>query len=583
MSAAALLLPLLTLALPLLLACAWVLPARWHPWLHRLTALAPLPALLLALFAPADLSLMLPGVLFGGLWLLDSLARALLVATALLWLLAGLYALRYPLATDEKTPDDGGQPGGSARRFQVFWLLTLAGNLGLLVSRDIAGFYTCFALMTFAGYGLVVHTGRAAARRAGRIYLVMAVIGEMLILSGLILAAAGAGAPALQMLPDAIAGHRHGAWLAALLWLGFGAKAGLAGLHMWLPLAHPVAPTPASAVLSGAMIKAGLLGWLLTLPLGIITLPWAEIALIAALVAALGGALIGVTQQQAKAVLAYSSISQMGLITVIVAAGLIAPGLWPVLGPAALLYALHHALAKGALFLGVNGLAPRWRPLLWLPALSLAGLPLTTGAAAKLTMKAGLYDLAFPGLMLWLSLAAVGTTLLMLRFMFCLQREAGDKVPAGLMQGVTMVAVLASVTGVVWAVPGMGADWGARWGDAGDLFGLFWPVVVGLIIGGGCWAGAPVRFVRSAQPTRAASAGVPAGDVVVVIERVVRGIGRLWARRPGKDWRWEKVVQWEDEHLRRIGNVALKLERHLQRWPIILFILLALVLAGLLV
>ncbi|WP_111656065.1 complex I subunit 5 family protein [Isoalcanivorax indicus] len=577
MSPFALWMPALTLALPLLLACAWALPARWHGLLHRLTALAPLPALLLALLAPTDLTLLLPDVLLGGFWLLDDLARALLTATALLWLLAGLYALRYPLAAEKKPTDEGGQPGGSARRFQVFWLLTLAGNLGLLVSRDIAGFYTCFALMTFAGYGLVVHTGRAAARRAGRLYLVMAVIGEMLILSGLILAASGAGAPALQSLPEAIAGHRHSAWLAALLWLGFGVKAGLAGLHMWLPLAHPVAPTPASAVLSGAMIKAGLLGWWLTLPLGLSALPWAEIAVIAALVAALGGALIGVTQQQAKAVLAYSSISQMGLITVMMAAGLMAPGLWPVLGPATLLYALHHALAKGALFLGVNGLAPRWRPLLWLPALSLAGLPLTTGAAAKLTMKAGLYELAFPGLMLWLSLAAVGTTLLMVRFMFCLQREAGDTAPAGLMQGATLAAVLASVTGVVWAVPGMAADWGQRWAGAGDLWGLVWPVGVGVLVGGACRA----VWLRSARTTTRGP-GVPAGDIVVLIEAAVRGVIRLWQRRPGKDWRWEKVVQWEDQHLHQIGDLALRAERHLQRWPVMLFVLLALILSGLL-
>jgi len=90
-------------------------------------------------------------------------------------------------------------------------------------------------------------------------------------------------------------------------------------LHFWLPLAHPVAPTPASAVLSGAMIKAGLLGWLLTLPLSETALPqWGTLMIMVGALASIGAALIGVCQHQAKAVLAYSSISQMGLITIMV-------------------------------------------------------------------------------------------------------------------------------------------------------------------------------------------------------------------------------------------------------------------------
>ena len=108
--------------------------------------------------------------------------------------------------------------------------------------------------------------------------------------------------------------------MALLLWLGLGVKAGVIGLHVWLPLAHPVAPAPASAVLSGAMIKAGLLGWLTVLPLGMESLSpammqFGNVVLVAGFAAAFGAALYGIWQSHPKAILAYSSISQMGMLT----------------------------------------------------------------------------------------------------------------------------------------------------------------------------------------------------------------------------------------------------------------------------
>jgi len=190
------------------------------------------------------------------------------------------------------------------------------------VAGDIASFYSFFAIMTFAAYGLVVHDGSPQARRAGRIYLVMAVLGEMALLAGLLpVRFRGAKRHASGAAP-AIADAENRNLILGLLIAGFGVKAGLPLLHFWLPLAHPVAPTPASAVLSGAMIKAGLLGWLLTLPLSETALPqWGTLMIMVGALASIGAALIGVCQHQAKAVLAYSSISQMGLITIMVGGG----------------------------------------------------------------------------------------------------------------------------------------------------------------------------------------------------------------------------------------------------------------------
>lgn len=435
MSALALLLvPTLPLAL-LALAC---LPGQ-RTRVSRLAPWAALPALLLALAGGPDDDVALRWILLGSVLGVDAHTRVFLAFTALLWLAAGLHA-RGHLRDDARRD-----------RFNVLWLATMAGNFGLIVARDVATFYTAFALMTFAAYGLVIHSGSREALRAGRVYLTMAVLGEGLIVAGLLMAASLIATPllpTLAQLAPAIAAAPQRDLIIAFLWLGFGIKAGLPLLHMWLPLAHPVAPVPASAVLSGAMIKAGLLGWLNTLPLGLASLPtWGTLAMAAGLVAAFGAALIGIHQKRAKTVLAYSSVSQMGLITVGVGAGLVAPALWPLLAPAVALYALHHGLAKGALFLGV---AVAHHPgsrvpaaLLWvalaLPGLSLAGL-MTSGVLAKLTLKAALATGAatpgwwalLPGL---LGVAAVGTTALIARYLWLLRGEQRRHAPAGAATG----------------------------------------------------------------------------------------------------------------------------------------------------
>lgn len=410
---------LLAVCLPLLYP-VMALPAGWKKAMRYALPLLPLPALILALATEPGWQLELPWLLNGGLWGMDELRRLFLLLTALLWTVAGLYAVGYLQAE-------------YLRRFCVCWGLTLAGNLGLTVAVDIASFYSFFALMTFAGYGLVVHEGTGEAFRAGRVYLVMAVLGEMAILAGLLIASAAADSQMLYDLPAAIADSPQRNLMIALLVAGFGVKAGLPMLHFWLPLAHPVAPTPASAVLSGAMIKAGLLGWLVTLPFGETALPgWGALMIVAGAVGALGAAALGVFQQRPKAVLAYSSISQMGLMVLLVGAALADPERAPVLFSVIALYALHHGLAKGSLFLSAGVSLPSEamaRATVWLlialPGLSLAGLPFTSGALAKLAMKEGLsedkLDFALAGYLSPLMTAgAVATLLLVLRYMWTL-------------------------------------------------------------------------------------------------------------------------------------------------------------------
>ena len=250
----------LVVLLPLLAAClAGHGRARGLVWLAL--PWLPLPALLMAALV-SDARVDVPWLLQGARWQIDALRVPFLAAAALLWSAAGLYARGYQ--------------SGDARAglFLVCWCLCLAGNLWLILAGDAAGFYAGFALMTFAAWGLVVHARSARALQAGRVYISMALLGELAMLAGLLLASEAAdGSMVLSDMAAAIPDAPHQGWIVALLVAGFGVKAGLPVLHFWLPLAHPVAPTPASAVLSGAMIKAGLLGWLFLLPLGLTELP----------------------------------------------------------------------------------------------------------------------------------------------------------------------------------------------------------------------------------------------------------------------------------------------------------------------
>lgn len=498
--------------LPLALVLAWIVPPL-RATVGRLLPLAPLPALALAVFGHDGLALSLDYMLLGSLIGIQALTRVFLGFTAVLWIAGAIHARGY-LADD---------PHRS--RFEVFWLAALSGNIGLIVALDIATFYLFFALMTFSAYGLVIHKRDADSLRAGRLYLVMAVLGEGLILTGLLLAAHANSlitpfVPLIADLPAAILISPHQDFIIACLWLGFGVKAGLPLLHMWLPLAHPVAPIPASAVLSGAMIKAGVLAWLLLLPLGLVHAPaWGSLIVAIGIAAALGAAVVGVQQHTAKTVLAYSSISQMGFLSVAVGAALLDPTLWSLLAPVAALYALHHGLAKGALFLGVaiahhpGGRlgAATWAALA-LPGLLLAGV-LPSGILAKLGLKEILKMAGdAPGWWAWLPVllacAALGTTLLIARYLYLL-RTPLDNARAPTRVWLGWLLALAAALAAPFLLPVV--EWGGRWpGSLREIMDLAWPPLLGVALAVWAWRG-------QWRPLP-----IPAGDVLLVIEAVVR-------------------------------------------------------------
>ena len=349
----------------------------------RATPVAAVPALLLVVAGQSGASLHVPWLGQHAVLGLDAVGRIFLGFTSVLWLTSGWYARAY-LAHDPNPV-----------RFHLFFLLAMAGNFGLILASDVPTFYACFTLMGLASAGLVLHRGDAEAVRAGRVYLALAMLGEVLIFTGFVFLTVSGGTTQIAEL------HRGVFSQPALLLLlaGFGIKAGALSLHFWLPLAHPAAPVPASAVLSGAMLKAGLLGWIRFLPLGEAAMPLSGFTLISAgLGAAVLGTFVGVVQKNPKTVLAYSSISQMGIITTGIGIGALRPESWLDIQWAVLIYATHHALAKGALFLGIGPAHAAQTRLqvitarvgLLLPALALAGAPFTSGGLAKVAIKSNI-------------------------------------------------------------------------------------------------------------------------------------------------------------------------------------------------
>ncbi len=392
--------------------------------------IASLPAIWLGLADVTGLSV--DWLILGTHFSLDTTRRIILLLTGILWATSGLFAGSY-LKDDTRRSE-----------FSFYYGAAMAGNFGLLISADAASFYTFFALMTFASYGLVIHSRTPSARQAARVYLVMAIIGELFIISALFLAVQSAGSMLLADIPPALAEASNGPVIFLLGLIGFGVKVGAIPLYFWLPLAHPAAPAPASAVLSGAMIKAGLIGWMHLAPIGLAE--WSFISLLMVslgFTAALGAVIIGLAQVDPKTNLAYSSISQMGLMTVFLGIGLYGGFPAELLLPAIALYAFNHGTAKALLFMGTAlpaKVGGSWRILMWaglgLGVLAIAGGPLTGGLWTKYLLKTFLGKTSLPGVqffLLLLSFSAIGTTLLLSRFLHLLYRikaPAENKAPA---------------------------------------------------------------------------------------------------------------------------------------------------------
>lgn len=517
-----------------------------------------LPAVLVGLFGPTG-TVDYPWLFLGARLGLDQVDALFLLFSGLVWTVAGAFA-------------EACMRGEGRRRFFVFFLLAMAGNLGALVAQDLPSFYGCFALMSFAAYGLVLHSGTDRAAHAARVYIVLVLVGEAALALAMLLAVGQLGftdfvavRTGLPSLPDMNV-------IVAFAVLGFGIKAGAPVLHVWLPLAHPVAPAPASAVLSGTMIATGLVGWLRFLPAGEVALPvWGSGFILIGLAAAFCGVFVGLSQREPKVVLAYSSVSQMGIMTVAVGGILLAPQTAQALALTVAFFALHHGLAKSALFLGAglaraDLMAKGRRSLLWglaLPSLALAGAPLTSGMLAKSAMVAG--GTALPDhwsrlLYVALPLASVATALLMARFLVLVSRERGSgRGRAAPLAWLAWLAAVALVVTLPWRVrPTLSHEPLLQQAVAGS-----WPIAVALLLAGGAlWAWRLLG--RPSVPT------IPEGDVLAPLEFVLTRLGRVGSVaieliRTRRDAARERMVAWRHGAWAAIVSLG-RAEAWLNRW-----------------
>jgi formate hydrogenlyase subunit 3/multisubunit Na+/H+ antiporter MnhD subunit len=297
------------------------------------------------------------------------------------------------------------QPGLTCLQVHLF----LAAMAMVLVADDAYLFMVAWETMALASYFLVVTDHRVAGiRSAGFLYLLMAHLGAVAILLTFGVLQAGAGQYTFEAMRGA---GRSEAWAGlafVLALLGFGAKAGFLPLHAWLPEAHPAAPSPVSALMSGVMLKTAVYG-LLRVGFDLAGEPaawWGVAALGLGLVTALFGVMFAAVQTDMKRLLAYSSIENLGIVLAALGLSLVfrhhgMVALAALALAAALYHCLNHAMFKSLLFCATGSvmhatsqrslghLGGLVRRMPWVAAtalvgaLAIAGLPPLNGFASE--------------------------------------------------------------------------------------------------------------------------------------------------------------------------------------------------------
>ncbi len=286
-------------------------------------------------------------------------------------------------------------------RYYLFQLVTLGATEAIFLSADLYTIFIFFEIMSLASYVWVAQDEKRASLRAASTYLAVAVIGGLVMLMGLFLLYHQAGTLVIDELHAACQG-KHVDAAAICLLVGFGAKAGGFPLHIWLPKAHPVAPAPASALLSGILTKTGIFGILV---ISCRILPhdeaWSVLIFLIGVITMFAGAVLAVFSIDFKRTLACSSVSQIGFI-------LVGIGMLGLLGEenvlavrGTFLHMVNHSMFKlmlfmvaGVIYMNVHKLDlndirgfGRKKPLLaviyLMGALGIGGIPLWSGYVSK--------------------------------------------------------------------------------------------------------------------------------------------------------------------------------------------------------
>ncbi|MGD9963977.1 MAG: complex I subunit 5 family protein [Candidatus Izemoplasmatales bacterium] len=306
------------------------------------------------LIIEGDILLKVPNLFgFGILFKIDMLAYTVLLISAFIWFYVIIYAHEYMKKEEHRT------------RFFFFLSLTYSSVLGSIVSGDLLLMFIFFEIMTITSYMLIIHEQDNESYKAGFNYLVMGLIGGLLILTAILLLMYYVKDLRFVSLINELNNYGNlRYWIIGLLVLGFGIKAGMAPVHVWLPRAHPVAPTPASALLSGVLIKIGAYG-ILRVAISFYFPPTSNLDLtlfdsirnVGTIIVWTGiftmalGAFMALIQENIKKLLAYSSISQMGYILVGLGVSLYLGRDGAVGYAGAIYHIINHALFKSLLFM----------------------------------------------------------------------------------------------------------------------------------------------------------------------------------------------------------------------------------------
>ncbi|MCY6355215.1 complex I subunit 5 family protein [Clostridium sp. ZS2-4] len=286
-----------------------------------------------------------PHIMGTGLHLkLDVFRYIFVFITTFVWFLVTIYSTQYLISYKNRN------------RYYLFFMLTLWSTIGIFISENILNLFTFFEIMSLTSYALVIHDEDEYAHEAGDTYIVMAVTGGLILLMGLFLLYNYTQTFEISELQHAVANLGRVKYLiSVLIIIGFGVKAGMFPLHIWLPKAHPAAPAPASAILSGILVKTGIFGIII-----VVNIMMAGDVLLSAGILVMGfitmfiGGFLAMFQRNIKRILAYSTMSQVGYI--LVGIGLI--GLLKdhkvIAIYGTLFHIINHAIFKVLLFMGVG-------------------------------------------------------------------------------------------------------------------------------------------------------------------------------------------------------------------------------------
>ena len=377
----------------------------------------------------------IPNIFWGGLHFdVDGFRSIYSIITSVMWAGTTLFAKEYFRHERE-----------GLARYWLFVILTLGATQGVMLSADLMTTFVFFEILSLTSFTWVIHEETRGAIRAAYTYLFIAIIGGLVLFMGLLLMQATVGTLYFADMRSAIelavteglhegtdgaaatvssapiilsaeACRRRILGAGVCILFGFGAKAGMFPVHVWLPKAHPVAPSPASALLSGILTKVGVFGILMTATRAMVTnLAFGTVIFSLGVVTMFLGALLALFSVNLKRTLACSSMSQIGFILVGIGSSVLARSLFTDGGKAfvlaysgTMLHMVNHSLLKLVLFMcagtvvmnihaldlnAIRGYGRNKLPLkipFLLGAVGIGGVPLFNGYVSKTMLHEGI-------------------------------------------------------------------------------------------------------------------------------------------------------------------------------------------------